>query len=139
MAGTVAENLRLGSENATDQELEKALKDACAWEFISQLPTGIHSPIGEGGKGLSEGQAQRLAIARALVRKAPVLLLDEVTSALDRETEQRVLQNLMRRGLTTVVITHRLSVLSLCSCAYRVVGGHVTPLAHEELTQLANQ
>lgn len=139
MAGTVAENLRLGSENATDEELETALKDACAWDFISQLPLGIHSPIGESGKGLSEGQAQRLAIARALVRKAPVLLLDEVTSALDRETEQRVLQNLMRRGLTTVVITHRLSVLSLCSGAYRVEGGRVTPLTAEELSRIANQ
>ena len=139
MAGTVAENLRLGREDATDAELEAALKDACAWEFVSQLPAGIHSPIGEGGKGLSEGQAQRLAIARALVRKAPVLLLDEVTSALDRETEQRVLQNLMNRGLTTMVITHRLSVLSLCSGAYRVEGGCVTALSQEELSQLATQ
>lgn len=139
MAGSVAENLRLGSEDASDAELETALRDACAWEFVSQLPMGINSPIGEGGKGLSEGQAQRLAIARALVRKAPVLLLDEVTSALDRETEQRVLQNLVRRGLTTVVITHRLSVLSLCSGAYRVEDGHVTALTKQELVDLANQ
>ena len=139
MAGTVAENLRLGSENATDEELETALKDACAWDFVSQLPMGIHSSIGESGKGLSEGQAQRLAIARALVRKAPVLLLDEVTSALDRDTEQRVLQNLMHRGLTTIVITHRLSVLTLCSRAYHVEGGKVTPLTAEELNLLATQ
>lgn len=139
MAGTVAENLRLGSEDATDEELETALKDACAWEFVKELPLGINNPIGEGGKGLSEGQAQRLAIARALVRKAPVLLLDEVTSALDRETEQRVLQNLVRRGLTTVVITHRLSVLSLCGGAYRVEDGRVTALTEQELKQLAQQ
>lgn len=139
MAGTVAENLRLGREDATDEELITALRDACAWEFVSELPLGIHSIIGEGGKGLSEGQAQRLAIARALVRRAPVLLLDEVTSALDRDTERRVLENLVRRGLTTVVITHRLSVLSLCSGAYRVENGRVTPLTAEELSTLANQ
>lgn len=139
MAGSVAENLRLGREDASDEELTAALRDACAWEFVSSLPMGINSPIGEGGKGLSEGQAQRLAIARALVRKAPVLLLDEVTSALDRETEQRVLQNLMRRGVTTVVITHRMSVLSLCSGAYRVENGRVQALTNEELTQLASQ
>lgn len=139
MAGSVAENLRLGCPDASDAELEAALQDACAWEFVSQLPLGIHSPIGEGGKGLSEGQAQRLAIARALVRKAPVLLLDEVTSALDRETEQRVLQSLVRRGLTTVVITHRLSVLSLCGGAYRVEDGQVAALTKEELADLAKQ
>lgn len=139
IAGTIAENLRLGREDATDAELEAALKDACAWEFVQALPAGIHSQIGEGGKGLSEGQAQRLSIARALVRKAPVLLLDEVTSALDVETEQRVLQNLMRRELTTIVITHRLSVLNLCSGAYRVEGGCVTALTSEELSQLAKQ
>ena len=139
MAGTVAENLRLGREEATEEELMAALQDACAWEFVSELPLGIHNLIGEGGKGLSEGQAQRLAIARALVRRAPVLLLDEVTSALDRETEQRVLENLVRRGVTTVVITHRLSVLSLCSGAYRVENGEVTPLSEAELSTLANQ
>lgn len=139
IAGTVAENLRLGRETATEEELTAALRDACAWEFVSGLPMGMDTPIGEGGKGLSEGQAQRLAIARALVRKAPVMLLDEVTSALDQETEQRVLHNLMRRGVTTIVITHRMSVLSLCSGAYRVQDGHVMPLDQAELEQLARQ
>jgi ABC-type bacteriocin/lantibiotic exporter with double-glycine peptidase domain len=99
----------------------------------------MHTPVGEGGKGLSEGQAQRLAIARALVRSAPVMLLDEVTSALDMETEQRVLQNLMRRGVTTLVITHRMSVLSLSGSAYRVENGRVQALEQEELTRLAQQ
>ena len=137
LAGTVAENLRLGREDATEEEMVAALEDACAWEFVRELPEGIHSVIGEGGKGISEGQAQRLAIARALVRKAPVLLLDEVTSALDRETEQRVLENLVSRGVTTVVITHRLSVLGLCSSAYRVESGCVIPLTEEELSRLS--
>jgi ABC-type bacteriocin/lantibiotic exporter with double-glycine peptidase domain len=137
IAGTVAQNLSLAREGATRQDMEAALKDACAWEFVSQLPMGMDTPIGEGGKGLSEGQAQRLAIARALMRSAPVMLLDEVTSALDQETERQVLNNLMRRGVTTVVITHRMSVLSLCSGAYRVQDGCVCPLEKDELERLA--
>lgn len=125
IAGTVAENLRLGKEDASDEELRSALETACAWEFVKELPLGMDTPIGEGGKGLSEGQAQRLSIARALVRNAPVLLLDEVTSALDRDTEQRVLQNLTGRGVTTLLTTHRLSVLSQCERIYRVEDGKV--------------
>ena len=139
IAGTVAENLLLAREDASQEDLIAALRDACAWEFVSELPKGMDTPIGEGGKGLSEGQAQRLAIARALVRRAPVMFLDEVTSALDQETEQRVLQNLMRRGVTTIVITHRMSVLSLCSGAYRVQDGKVKALEPVELEQLAKQ
>ena len=137
IAGTVADNLRLAREDATLQDMEAALKDACAWEFVDRLPMGLDTPIGEGGKGLSEGQAQRLAIARALMRSAPVMLLDEVTSALDQETERQVLHNLIRRGVTTVVITHRMSVLNLCSGAYRVQDGCVRPLELSELEQLA--
>lgn len=139
IAGTVEENLRLAREDASREEMEQALKDACAWEFISELPMGLQTPVGEGGKGLSEGQAQRIAIARALMRSAPVMLLDEVTSALDQVTERQVLNNLMRRGVTTVVITHRMSVLSLCSGAYRVQDGGVRPLEQAELEALAQQ
>lgn len=139
IAGTVAENLLLAREDGTEADMVAALKDACAWDFVSELPQGIHTHIGEGGKGLSEGQAQRLAIARALMRSAPVMLLDEVTSALDQETERQVLHNLMRRGVTTVVITHRMSVLNLCSGAYRVQGGRVYPLRPDELDLLARQ
>ncbi|MBQ3215968.1 MAG: ABC transporter ATP-binding protein [Oscillospiraceae bacterium] len=135
IAGTVAENLLLARENATEQELIEALNDACAWEFVKELPLGIHTPIGENGKGLSEGQAQRLAIARALTRRAPVMLLDEVTSALDRDTEQRVLENLCRRGVTTIVTTHRPSVLRMCSQIYQVHNGQVHPITHEQCDQ----
>ncbi len=133
LAGTIEENLRLVAPQVTEAELTAALEDACAWEFVSQLPQGIRTPIGEGGRGLSEGQAQRIAIARALVRKAPVLLLDEVTSALDPETEQRVLENLTNRGVTCITATHRTSVLSRCSRVYRVRDGAVTPMTPEEL------
>ena len=136
LAGTIAENLRLVNPDATDAQLIQALKDACAWEFVSSLPRGIHSPIGEGGKGFSEGQAQRMAIARALVRKAPVLLLDEVTSALDLETEQQVLKNLTNRGITCLVATHRPSVLSLCSRVYKVSDGSVTQLSEAQIQAL---
>ncbi len=128
IAGTVAENLRLAREDASDQELIDALTDACAWEFVAELPMGLDTPIGENGKGLSEGQAQRIAIARALTRNAPVMLLDEVTSALDQDTERQVLENLCRRGVTTLVTTHRPPVLDLCSRIYQVHNGTVQPL-----------
>ena len=139
IAGTVADNLLLGREDASREEMRQALEAACAWEFVEKLPQGMDTPIGEGGKGLSEGQAQRISIARALMRSAPVLLLDEVTSALDRDTESRVLNNLTHRGVTTVVTTHRPSVLSQCARAYRVEGGQVTRLPQEELDRLAAQ
>lgn len=139
IAGTVEDNLRLAREDATAEAMQQALEDACAWEFIKELPLGIRTPIGEGGKGLSEGQAQRIAIARALMRSAPVLLLDEVTSALDRDTETRVLNNLTKRGVTTLVTTHRPSVLSQCAHAYRVEDGQVTRLTDAQLEQLAMQ
>ena len=136
MAGTVAENLRLARPDATEDELIAALQDACAWEFVQELPLGIHTPIGEKGKGLSEGQAQRLAIARALTRNAPVMLLDEVTSALDLDTERRVLENLCHRGVTTVVTTHRPSVLEMCSQVYRVQDGRVQSLTMDEINKI---
>ena len=130
LAGTVAENLQLVNPEVTEEQMIEALKDACAWDFVSALPRGIHSTVGEGGKGFSEGQAQRIAIARALVRKAPVMLLDEVTSALDYDTEQQVLDNLMRRGVTCIVATHRPSVLKLCDAVYRVGEGRVEALSN---------
>ena len=122
--------------NFMEDPMIAALEDACAWDFIKEMPMGLHSVIGEGGKGLSEGQAQRIAIARALVRKATVMLLDEVTSALDYATEQRVLKQLMKRGITCIVATHRLSVLSMCDHAYRVREGRVELLTGEELENL---
>lgn len=136
LAGTVADNLRLVREDVSEEEMIAALQDACAWEFVQELPQGLHSPIGEGGKGLSEGQAQRIAIARALLRKAPAMLLDEVTSALDQETEKQVLQNLMRRGVTCIVTTHRPSVLNHCARAYRVHDGQVELLSPEKIHKM---
>ncbi len=136
LAGTIAENLRLVNPAVTEEEMVAALEDACAWDFVKEMPGGLNAVIGEGGKGLSEGQAQRIAIARALVRNAPVMLLDEVTSALDYDTEHRVLERVMRRGVTCIVATHRPSVLSLCSRAYRVQEGRVELLTQEEVQRL---
>ena len=136
LAGTIAENLRLVNPSATDAELIAALEGACAWDFVSQMPGTIHAKLGEGGLGLSEGQAQRIAIARALMRKAPAMLLDEITSALDMETEQRVLHYLMNLGVTCIVSTHRPSVLTMCTRAYRVEDGRITQLTEEEIQNL---
>ena len=122
MSGSVAENVRMVEREASDEAVIDALKDACAWEFVKELPEGIESSLFEHGGGISEGQAQRIAIARAVARKAPVLLLDEATSALDVETERNVLNNIIRRDpkRTIIVATHRPSVLSMCDRIYRI-------------------
>ena len=115
-SGTIRENIRMGNLNATDEEMIEALKMASAYEFVSELPKGIDTVIGERGHGLSEGQAQRIAIARAFVRKAPFLILDEATSSLDEVTELSVLQGLQQLTPrpTCVIITHRKSILKYC-------------------------
>ena len=121
-AGTIAENMRMVKADATDEEIIRALQAGCAYEFVEQLPEGIYSKIGERGSGFSEGQAQRLAIARAILRDAPILLLDEATSALDMEIEERVLSNIMEFGKkkTCIVTTHRPSVLSMSDHIYEI-------------------
>lgn len=138
MSGTIAENLRLGNENATDEELIAALKSACAWDFVQKLPDGLYATVGERGHGLSEGQAQRIAIARAIVRNAPVLLLDEATSALDVATERQVLRSIIQAhpNKTCIVTTHRPSVLNLCQTVYRVENGTVVELNKEQSAKL---
>ncbi len=139
LSGTIAENLRMADEDATDEEIIQALKDACAWEFIEKFPDTFNHPVGERGRGLSEGQAQRIAIARALLRDAPVLLLDEATSALDVTTERRVLRSIMgsHPNKTCIVTTHRPSVLNMCSRVYRVMDTTLTELSEEESSRMA--
>lgn len=139
LSGTIAENLRMVKEDATDANIIEALKIACAWEFVEKLPETIHSPLGERGRGLSEGQAQRIAIARAVLRDAPILLLDEATSALDVTTERKVLRNIITQkpNKTCIVTTHRPSVLNLCQRVYRVMETKVTELSEEESSRMA--
>ena len=127
-AGTIAENLRLINPQASEEDLVRALKTACAWDFVSQLPGGIHHTLGAGGRGISEGQAQRIAIARALLRKAPVLLLDEATSGLDAATERQLLQNLQQEDVlrTCILVTHRPESARFCNRTYEIHRRQVT-------------
>ncbi len=131
-AGTIGENLRLASPEATEEDLVRALQTACAWEFVSQFPDGLDHRLGAGGRGISEGQAQRLAIARALLRKAPILLLDEATSGLDTGTEQRLLENLRSSGSlrTCVLVTHRPGSARFCTRSYEIHRGTVTEVTY---------
>ncbi len=121
-SGTVAENLRIVNPDATDEELKKALEIADALEFIETLPKGVETVVGERGVNFSEGQVQRLSIARAVLCKAPLLIMDEATSALDKETEERVLKNLMTsdKKRTCIITTHRPSMLEYCHRIYEL-------------------
>lgn len=121
-SGTIAENMRNVKPDATEEEIIDALKLSCAWDFVDKLPDSIHSSIKERGGGFSEGQAQRLSIARALLRHSPILLLDEATSALDVATERKVLRNIMADEYprTCIVTTHRPSVLGICRRVYAI-------------------
>ena len=134
LSGTIAEKMRMVIEDATDDDIIEALKIACAWEFVEKLPDQVNTVLGERGKGLSEGQAQRIAIARAVLRSSPILLLDEATSALDIDTECRVLKNIIKQqpNKTCIVTTHRPTVLSMCRRVYKVEDSKVTEIEVKE-------
>lgn len=136
-SGTIAENLRLLCPEASDQELERALRAACAWDFVQDLPEGMDTDTGDNGQRFSEGQKQRISIARAILADTPVLLLDEATSALDVATERKVLHNIIRHDPTrTVVVTaHRPSVFAQCSRVYLVGDGQFEEINEERLQQ----
>ena len=120
LSGTIRDNLSLGKLDATDEEMEEALKTSCA-SFVLDLPDGLDTVCSESGGGLSEGQAQRIAIARALLRDRSIMLFDEATSALDPDTERELLQNILAKHNKTVIfITHRPAVIDYCDQTLRV-------------------
>ena len=120
MSGTIRENLLLGKPDATDQEMQEALRKSCA-DFVMSLPQGLDSSCAEQGGGLSEGQIQRIAIARALLRNRPVMLFDEATSALDPDTEAQLLKNILSANDKTIIfITHRPAVVDYCDNVLKI-------------------
>ncbi|THA37704.1 thiol reductant ABC exporter subunit CydD [Streptomyces sp. A1547] len=121
-AGTIAQNVRLARPDASADAVAEALKDAGAWEFVAALPRGVDTELGEGGVGLSAGQRQRLALARAFLADRPVLLLDEPTAALDGETEAAVVDAVRRLavGRTVLLVVHRPALLAVADRVVRV-------------------
>jgi ATP-binding cassette subfamily C protein len=123
---TIEHNISLGDAEIREENLIRALKDSGAWEFISDLPDGIKTVIGERGIRLSGGQRQRLSIARAIIRKPQLLILDEATTALDPATEERILRTLRKltdKGITIVAVSHQMAVLDIADDVYRLEAG----------------
>lgn len=126
LSGSIRENITFLSGDVSEERLENAAKQAVIYDFIKSLPDGFDTVIGERGLGLSEGQLQRIAIARALLNDAPILLLDECTSALDIETELKLLENLKEnRDKTVILITHRRAALDICDTVLTLKKGKI--------------
>jgi ATP-binding cassette subfamily B protein len=120
-SGTLRDNVTFIMDGASESEIDRALKISCSDEFINALPDGLNTKVGESGVGLSEGQIQRIAIARAVLCNAPIVLLDEATSALDEETEKRVLANFKEiDGITLFIVSHRKAAESICNRVVRI-------------------
>ena len=135
----MAENLRYGSFATTREQIVQAAKLAAAHDFIVQLPQGYDTIVGERGQKLSGGQRQRIAIARAILKDPPILILDEATSAVDNETEAVIQKSLTRitQNRTTIAIAHRLSTIRHADCIYVMEQGQIVEQGtHEELLAL---
>ncbi len=128
LSGSIADNLRSGKLDCNEDEMRNALEIAGALDFIDKLPDGINTQIGEKACGLSEGQAQRIAIARAILRKSPIIILDEATSALNIELEEKILQGIqnLKPARTCLMITHRKTALGMCNKVYKLKEGILT-------------
>ena len=140
-SGTIEDNLRYGNFEATEEEIYEALKNACALNFVNVLEDGIKTVIGEKATGISEGQAQRIAIARSFLRKKPILILDEATSALDPETEVKVLKAIkaLSHKPTCIIITHRPSALNICHRIVRLEKGHLKEVSKDRILEVATE
>lgn len=125
MSGTLKDNLTMFTDHATDEEIRGAIHAACLDDLVAEV--GLDDVLGERGVGLSEGQAQRVAVARALLSNAPILLLDESTSALDEQTEAKLLENIdAMRDKTVIIVTHRKAALAICDYSLHIERGHMT-------------
>lgn len=140
-SGTIADNMRMVKPGASDEEIRLALEAACAWEFVEKLENGMDTEVQERGTRFSEGQKQRLSIARALLADAPVMILDEATSALDVATERRVLRQIIKKepDRTVIVAAHRPSVFSMCSRVYQVGGQRLEEVDEEGIRRFLEE
>lgn len=140
-SGSIRDNLKYGNPNASDDEIKVALSNACALDFVNELEDDLDTMIGEKGVGISEGQAQRIAIARSFLRERPILILDEATSALDPETEVNVLKAV--RALPTkptcIIITHRPSALNICNRIIKLEKGNLREVSRESILEVASE
>ncbi|MBQ8228828.1 MAG: ABC transporter ATP-binding protein [Clostridia bacterium] len=126
LSGTVHENITFMNSEKTKEDIDKAIRISCCDEFINEFEQGLDTILGERGLGLSEGQAQRIAIARAILYDAPIILLDEATSALDEATEKRLIQNLRElNDKTLLIITHKKAALSVCNKELKIINGKI--------------
>ena len=133
-SGTIRENILMINPNASDEEVSQALRLSEIEDFIEKLPDGLDTVIGEKGLGISEGQAQRLAIARALISNAPIILLDEATSALDKNTEEKVLDNIKKLNKKTcIIITHKAAALEVCNREFIINDKQLTAVRKEAI------
>ena len=133
---SIKNNIKFSNANASDEEVKRATSISCCNEFIEDLESGYDTEIGERGLGLSGGQKQRISIARALLRKAPILILDDSTSALDMETEHKLLGNLncMNKNCTTFIIAHRISAVKNADMILYLEDGEIKEKGtHDEL------
>lgn len=140
-SGTIEDNLLYGNSEATEKDIRQALSSACALDFVDKLDFGIKTPIGERGVGISEGQAQRIAIARSFLREKPILILDEATSSLDPETEVNVLKSIksLPHKPTCIIITHRPSALNICNRIIKLDKGSIKEVDRASLLEVASE
>lgn len=139
--GSIKENMSMVKPKASEEEIQAALEAACAWEFVEKLEHGVDTEVYERGNRFSEGQKQRLSIARAILADAPIMILDEATSALDVAMERRVLQSIIKKDphRTVIVAAHRPSVFAMCNRVYKVENFSITEIDKVELQEFLNQ